>query len=147
MRVTQVVPARYALEAEVHDGQRKEERLVRIIELEDRIFERASGVVEAALSFHEVTPFQEEPPADWIAQYGLEGAKQRLGVAKSGWMPQTMAPSAVKLAVQTMIGIARGRGYRVQVSQNTLNVKIELPAPTSAQHPMGEAYPVKEIDQ
>jgi len=144
--VTHALPARYALEAELRDGQRKEERLSRIIALEDRIFERASGVVEAALSFHEVTPFQEEPPADWIAEYGLEGARQRLGVAKTGWMPQAMAPSAVKLAVQAMAGIARGRGFRVQVNQNSLNVKIELPAPTSAQHPMGEAYPVKEID-
>jgi len=144
--VTQVLPPHYALDAELRDVRRKEERLNRIVELEDRIFERASGVVEAALSFHEVTPFQEEPSEQWIADFGVDGAKQRLNVAKSGWMPQAMAPSAVKLAAQVMTGIARARGYRGTISQNTLNVKIELPAPTSAQHPIGEAYPIKEID-
>lgn len=135
-----------ALSKELAAADRKEARLARIAELEDRVNEIATGVVEAALSFHEVTPTQTVPPVRWIAEYGPEGAQQRLMVARSQWMPPSVAPVGPKLAVQVMIGIARGRGYKVKLTQNVLNVKIELPAPTSSQHPSGEVFPVKDIE-
>ncbi len=146
MQIMHALPARYVFDAELRDEAQKETRLARIVELEDHIFERAAGVVEAFLSFHEVTPHQETPPEAWVEQYGAEGAQQRLQVAKAGWLPGSVAPAGAKLGAQVMAGIARGRGYRVKVSQNQINVKIELPAPTSSQHPGGETYPVKELE-
>lgn len=146
MQIMHALPARYVFDAELRDEAQKETRLARIVELEDRIFERAAGVVEAFLSFHEVTPHQESPPPDWVERFGEDGAAQRLAVAKAGWLPQSVAPAAAKLGAQVMAGIARGRGYRVKLTQNSINVKIELPAPTSSQHPGGETYPVKEIE-
>ena len=141
------LPARHALALELRDEAAKESRLSRIVEIEDRIYDRASGVVEAALSFHEVSADQAEPPPDWIERYGLDGAKQRLEVAKSGWMPHSVAPAGVKLAAQVMAGIARGRGHRVKLTQNNVNVKISLPPPTSSAHPSTvSAYPEKDIE-
>ncbi len=135
------------LARELKDDKKREERLARIAAIEDRVYDRAAAVVEAFLSFHEVLPNQDEAPPDWIEKYGLEGARQRLHVAKAGWMPQSLAPAAAKLAVQVMAGIARGRSTRVKVNAQNINVKIALPAPTSAQHPMGPpAFEVRDIE-
>jgi hypothetical protein len=137
-----------ALAKELKDEKLKEQRLARIEELEDRVCETAAGVIEAALSFYEVTPNQQEPPPEWIALYGEKGAHQRLAVAKSGWLPQNLAPSATKLASYIYTGITRARGHKTTLSARVVNVKIALPAPTSAAHPdpVIAALPEKEIE-
>lgn len=138
----------FYLRQELRDEKQKEARLARIEELEQRVFEQASGVVEATFAFHEVSPGQTEPPAAWVEQYGLEAAKQRLEVAKNGWLPASMAANAVKLAVQYMAGSSRGRAYRNQkLIQNNLNVKIALPAPTSREHPGPTTYEVRDLEE
>lgn len=136
----------FYLRKEIQDPDKKEERLARIEELENQIFERAAGVVNAVLSFTEVSPNQEEPPADWIEQYGEEAARRRLEIAKLGYLPQSLAPNGAKLGAQVMAGIARGRGHRVRLTQNNLNVKISLPAPTSAAHPGPVTYEVRDVE-
>lgn len=129
------------------DEAKREERLARIEELENEIFERAAGVVNAYLSFSEVTPTQTEPPPAWVAEYGYDAAMQRLAVAKAGWLPASVAPAAAKLAVQAQIGISRGRGYRMKITQNNLNVKIALPAPTSSAYPANDTtYEVRDLE-
>lgn len=117
-----------------------------MLELEDTVLETATGVVEAALAFHEVTFDQKDPPPEWIERYGEQAARQRLQVAKSGWLPGSMAPAGVKLSVQVMTGIHRARGQRVQVKAGQINVQLTLPAPTSAQHPGAAAYPEKDVE-
>lgn len=138
----------WALAKELKDEGKREERMARITELEDRVCDRAAGVIEAVLSFHEVSPRQTEPPADWVEQYGEDGAKQRLEVAKSGWLPNSEAPNATKLASYIYTGITRARGHKVNFNARTLNVKIALPAPTSSAHPVltAEARPEIEIE-
>ena len=129
------------------DEAKREERLAKIEELENEIFERAAGVVNAYLSFAEVERDQKEPPPAWVAQYGYDAAKQRLEVAKAGWLPASIAPAAAKLAVQAQIGISRGRGYRMKITQNNLNVKIALPAPTSSAYPANDTtYEVRDLE-
>ena len=136
----------FELRKELADEKRKEARLARIEELENEIFERASGVVNAALSFHEVSPTQTEPPESWVAEYGYDAAMQRLALAKSQWLPASVAPNGTKLAVAAMIGISRGRQFRVKLTQNNLNVKIALPPPTTAAHPGPVVYEVRDLE-
>ena len=138
-----------ALTRELRDEKKKEERLARIEELEDRICDHAAGVLEAALSFHEVRPNQEEPPQEWIDQYGEQGARQRLEVAKAGWLPQSLAPNATRLASYVYTGITRARGTRGAMHARVVNVKIALPPPTGASHPnpVIDAMPSKELDE
>lgn len=127
------------------DPTKREERLARIAEIEDRIYQRASGVLEAVLSFHEVSPNQQEPPEQWVEEYGLEGARQRLAVAKSGWLPPSHAPTAPKLALQFVAGVRRAQG-KVNIGKQEINVKLNLPAPTSAKYQVTEAYETREIE-
>lgn len=141
-----MLPPGYALRQELKDEKQKALRIERMEQLEDALLETAAGIVDAALSFHEVAPNQQEPPPEWVAKYGEAGAKQRLAVAKAGWLPSSLAPAALPLSVRMYVGIQRGRGHKVRLTQNNLNVQISLPAPTSKEHPGGDVYPTKEID-
>lgn len=132
---------------DLQDDQQKEQRLARLEQMENEIFERASGVLNAALSFHEVDPRQAEPPEAWIAEYGLEGARQRLGIAKNAWLPPNLAANGTKLAAQFVIGSMRARGYRAgKTINNVLNAQIVLPAPTTRQTPGAHVYQTKVIE-
>jgi hypothetical protein len=138
----------FMLRKELADEKQKELRLARIEDIENQIFEQAGGIVEATLAFHEVRPNQTEPPPDWVERYGEEGARQRLEVAKAGWMPASVAPAAVNYALKFMTGTMRGRAFRgAKLIQNNLNVKLELPAPTSREHPGPTTYEVRDLEE
>lgn len=136
----------FYLRRTLKDEKAKETRLARIEELEHEIFDRAAGILNAALAFAEVSPQQEDPPEQWIEEYGAEGARQRLAIAKLGYLPTSVAPNGFKLAQQFVIGSMRGRAYRVKVAQNNLNVTLNLPAPTTASHPGPVAYEVRDVE-
>jgi len=137
----------FYLRKELKDEKQKELRLARIEELENEIYERAAGVVNAYLSFAEVRHDQEEPPPAWVEEYGLEAARQRLIIAKAGWLPASIAPAGAKLAAQVQVGITRGRAIRgAKLTQNNLNVRIALPAPTSNEHPGPVVYEVRDLE-
>jgi len=126
----------------------REKRLARIAEIEDRVFDIATGVIEANLAFFEVSFDQVDPPEEWVEKYGEKAARQRLAVAKAGWMPVNQAPSAIKLAAMVRTSISRAYGHQTGRGQlNQINVKIALPAPTSQEHPGSEVYEVIDIDQ
>jgi hypothetical protein len=139
-------PPPYQLAREFNDPVATETRLARIEHIEDQIFDKAAQIVDAFLSFSEVTPNQTKPPPHWVEQYGEEGANQRLAVARRGWDPLSLAPAAAKYAAQTMVGISRGRSWRVRVTNNNLNVKLSLPAPTTREHPGPVTYEVLDVE-
>lgn len=132
---------------EMHGQAEKEARLTRMLEIEDEIYQTAVGILHATLDFCQVAPDQQEPPAEWVQRLGLEAAKQRLNVAKAGWLPMSLSPSGPKYAVQLVAGISRAR--RLQNGQSgprEINAKIALPAPTSAGMPGAPEYPSKEVE-
>ncbi len=137
----------FLLRQEFKDEAKKADRLARLEELENQIFERASAVVNAALSFVEIDPNATDPPQSWIDEYGEEVARQRLKVAQSLWLPASVVPAGFKLASQAMTGISRGRAYKVRITQNTMNVKLTLPAPTTNEHPGATVYEVRDLEK
>lgn len=139
--------AHFALTAEVKNEAAKEERLAKIEQLENKVFEQAVEVVSGFLDFSTIRPDQEEPPPEWVAQYGQESAEMRLMLAKTAWAPKSLQPAGVDTAVRAMTAISRSKGHRVKLTQNNLNVKIALPAPTSASHPGPVTYEVRDLEQ
>jgi hypothetical protein len=138
----------FKLRAELKDEKLKETRMARCEELESQIFEQASGVVEATLAFVEVTPSQTEPPEDWVERYGEKAARERLEVAKLGWAPASHAPNAVTVAVKFMAASTRGRAHRnAKLIQNNLNVNLQLPTPTTREHPGPTTYEVRDLEE
>ena len=139
----------HALRRDFLDETKKLARQEHMEALEQRVYEHAGGVVEAILSFAEVTPGQTEPPPEWVEQYGAKGAERRLAVAKTGWLPPSVAPVGGKLAVQLLTGITKGRQHRnaARLTQNNINVRIALPAPTSREHPGPVVYEVRDLEE
>lgn len=130
----------------LRDPVLKEQRLARLEDLEDRVYEQSAAAVEEFLAFREIRHDQQEPPAQWVAEYGQEEAERRLNLAKAGWLPASISPVGVKVALAAMNGISRARAYKVKVTQNNLNVKIALPAPTTTAHPGPITYEVRDLD-
>jgi hypothetical protein len=136
----------YWLRKELSSPEQKELRLARLEQLEDEVLETAAAIVRVGLDFAEVTHDQTEPPPQWVTDYGREEAEKRLRLAKSMWLPASVAPNGMKLAVQTMAGISRTRSYRMKITQNNINVKLALPAPTTAEHPGPVTYEVRDLE-
>lgn len=133
---------------EMRSVEEKAGRLSRMLDIEDEVYQQASGILRAALDFCHVTPGQTEPPAEWVEQYGLEAAKQRLEVAKQGWAPKSLSAAGIDLAKSMVIGISRARRHAAQhaAGPREVNAKIALPAPTSAGMPGAPEYPSKEVE-
>lgn len=126
----------------------RENRIERIAEIEDKVFDISTQVVMAHLAFTEVDPQQEDPPEEWVAQFGEKAARRRMIVAKAGYLPASQMPSAVKLAQMVRQSISRAYSQQNKgVALNQVNVKIALPAPTSQEHPGEEIYPIRDLDE
>ncbi len=131
-----------------YQDELRSSQLRAILEAENNVLQESQQVSQAMLAFHEVEPDQVLPPKEWVEKYGQDAAEKRLRVARSGWLPSSAAPSAVKYAVQIMVGIAKSRGQiaaAAAMPAGDVNVRISLPSPTDAAHPAID-YPSKEID-
>jgi hypothetical protein len=132
---------------EIHGEEGKASRLTRMLEIEDEVYQQASGILRAALDFCHIDPSQTDPPPEWVEQCGLEAAKRRLNVAKQGWEPKSTSASGIDLAKSMVIGISRARRHTaLQGGPREVNAKIALPAPTSAGMPGAPEYPSKEVE-
>lgn len=140
-------PSEGVLVGEDRNSESKREmRLARMLEVEDTIMQNAAGIIHAILAAQEICPEQPEPPPHWISEYGEAAAKQRLEVARQGWKPASEMTTMVKVAQQTYVGISKARGHKMSLRAHNLNVQIQLPAPTSADHPGGTEYPSVELE-
>ena len=127
-------------------------RAERMLQIEDEILQACYQITQAHLAYVEVSPTEENPPESWVQQHGLENAMKRLDVAKSGWLPTSKEPSGSVAARQIMVGIAKARGQKASIRVPEVNVKIALPAPTSASFPSQaegqvQQYPSRVLDE
>lgn len=135
------------LSAHINAGEKgRETRLAKMREVEDEVLQRALGNLNAIQSFSEISPDEENPPESWVQEYGLEAATKRLALAKAGWRPMKDAPFGAVQSLQIAVGYAKARGQQVNLAAGELNVKISLPAPTTAEHPGEVVYEVREIE-
>lgn len=138
----------YWLARELKDEKQKLIRQERMEALEQRVYEHSGQVIEAMLAFAEVSPHQTEPPPAWVEQYGLEAAEKRLKVAQAMWLPASVAPVGLKNSIQVFTGISRGQKFKnSRLTQNNLNVTLNLPAPTSREHPGPVVYEVRDLEE
>jgi hypothetical protein len=112
--------------------------------IEDRLYANSVGVLEGVTAFAELDPVplpKEDPkssqqyafqmPEGWVERFGKEHAAVRFRLAKAGWMNQSEAPVALKLAAMTVTGIARARAVSRVMPTIKLNMAVvSMPAPT-----------------
>lgn len=132
-------------------ADRRASLLQKIQDVEDSVLVSACHIVEAHLSFHEVSPYEENPPEEWVEQYGVKAAELRLKVAKTGHLPVKDLPSGVVTAQRVMLGMAKARGQAPAVLINqggALPVRtMALPSPATKQHPGPEQYESREVEE
>lgn len=131
---------------EIRDEAEKAARLARMVQIEDEVFQTAAGILAATLDAAHVDPTQPDPPPEWVAELGEKAARQRLAVAKAGWMPRSLAPNFIDVAGRVYTGITRARQHQQSTGPREINAKIALPAPTSASMPGAPEYPEKEVE-
>ena len=89
--------------------------------IEDRVFEQAAGVVEAALMFAECAD-GEEPWAEWVEKYGLKQARIKHRIAQAARLNSREAPFGLRLATSVTIGAMKSRALRDAAP--TLNMQL-----------------------
>lgn len=95
-------------------------------------------VVEALVRFSEVSPEDEEPPAEWVASMGAKKARRYLRVARMGHIPKNQAPIGLQVALE-VTKVERKVRSAQPTTQNTLNIM-------AVQMPKVSAYfPEKEV--
>jgi hypothetical protein len=110
------VPKREMSIREIQNGR------LRVIE--DEVFEKNLGVLEAVAEFSEVDPEKAgEVPEDLIESLGLKEATRVHRLRNYGLMSAKDAPVGIKIAAQIVTGIMRARSTEKAVSQN-LNINV-----------------------
>ena len=122
-------------------------RMERMLAIEDEILEHSLGIVRGMLSAAEIRPSDENPPEEWVQRLGKEAAEQQLAVARECWLPASKMPGFVVHSTHLVVGIAKARGQKIHLRAGELNVKISLPAPTTAEHPGEVVYETREIEE
>ena len=128
------VPAKLGEEnaqlAEVITGpERLANQHARLQRLEDDLLERAMNIVDGSMAFSEIDPADEQPPKEWIAEFGEEGARRRMRVARASWMNAKEAPVGIKVAAQVAVGIMRANAQK-NTGPKVLNIAVvQMTAP------------------
>lgn len=140
-----------ALVATKHDDEKETlARIARMEQMEERLYVSSAAILEAQIDFATVSPDTEEPPKEWVKQFGALGAAQRLAVAKTGWLPRGQTPSGIETASKMFAGISAARARRRDAVEapRELPVVISIPAPTSQAFPGQDplALPEKDIE-
>lgn len=110
------------------------EKAAKIKQFEDEILEDSLGIVDAVLSFGDITgEFHDESqiPQHWLdrANGDREAAKKRMRIAKAAWMNKGSAPIAFDVATKISSSIIKARSVE-KAGPRVLNIQlVQLSAP------------------
>lgn len=115
-------------------------------EAADRIYGESLEVIEGVQMFWaifgEECATQDDPPEEWVDEYGQDRARKLFKLAKAGLLSKQEAPMGVHVAMAHAQSVLRARAARDEKASNqTLNIG------TLIQYPRAEAlYPSREVD-
>lgn len=99
--------------------------------IEDSILERSQKVISDAMYFGEFDPEDPEPPQRWVDELGIDGARERLRMAKYALMAAKEAPVGLSIAKATFASIVKARATEKQgprqLNVNVVNMTAPLP--------------------
>lgn len=90
------------------------------------------------MKFADIDPQRDEPPDEWIVEFGEKEAKRRYTIAKASWLSAKEAPIALSIAPKLVLGIASVRAKRNEVKNPvTINniVGVQIPSPQEVDYP------------
>ena len=92
-------------------------------EVVDELYRETRFVTSASMAFADIEEDQEEPPQEWIDEFGEKEAKKRLRIAKYAQLPHNKAPIALEIAQKVVTGITKAKMERPG-QDRVLNVQI-----------------------
>jgi hypothetical protein len=105
----------------------------RIDALVNGVFEENLSIVADVARFRDIDPGATEPPAEWVAELGKEGAWKRFRVARSAWLGLKDAPAALSIAKSIASSLALARAKKGSGQDRSLKIEFAVfPAPQYA---------------
>lgn len=103
---------------------------VELTRLEEELYRSSCNVIMAVCDFAQLDPNDlDAVPAQWVDDYGPDAAIMRHRIARSGWLPPSKAPVAIRLAQSVTVGIMRVRSGKTPIDVHQNVALIKLPAP------------------
>lgn len=91
--------------------------------IQNEVFEEALGVVQGSLKALEIDPADPQMPEEWVSLYGLKTATKMFRAAQYALCNSKSAPVVLKIAQDTVSGIARARAAE-KSAPRTLNISL-----------------------
>jgi len=79
-------------------------------------------VLDGVLGFADIDADAEDPPDEWLRQYGTKEAHRRFRLAKAGWESSRNLPSGVKIATTLVTEIMKAKAMQ-QVEERYRTLK------------------------
>jgi len=92
----------------------------------ERVTELAQGIVEAGLSFADISPADVAPPVKWVQALGTEEAERKFRLARMAWLPSRESPAGLGIAVDILKMDAKVKAASKTPTAPTLNIAIQM---------------------
>ena len=119
---------------------KQKNQMAQFEELENATYRRALEAIHGAIRFADVTVDTEEPPDEWVQEFGIRTANRMLRYARYGHFTKKEAPIGLSLVSEVVKTERRARAAKNDIDIHELNVAvIAMPMP-------GELFPVIDVD-
>ena len=92
----------------------------------ERVVELSQQIVEAGLSFADISPADVAPPKAWVDKLGAEQAERKFRMARAAWLPSREAPTGISIATDILKMDAKVKAAKKTTAPATLNVAIQV---------------------
>ena len=109
--------------------------------LEDANYQKALEAIQGVVRFGDVSEFENDPPEEWVQEFGIKTAKRMLNYAKMAHMTRKDAPIGMTLLADVVKTERRARAAKNQDAPKELNIAvISMPLPSTM-------YDIIDVDQ
>ena len=91
------------------------------------VTQQSLGIMSFASRFHEIDPEKNEPPAEWIEEYGEKKAFAAWRVARSAWLPQNAMPGAISVLQKMLSSMLKSEAIAGAGGRQPLQVVFKMP--------------------
>ncbi len=92
----------------------------------ERVVELSQQIVEAGLSFADISPADVAPPKEWVDKLGAKEAQRKFRMAQAAWLPNREAPTGISIATDILKMDAKVKAAKSAPQAPTLNIAIQM---------------------
>lgn len=108
-------------------------------EIEDELYVEALDTVRGLMKFSDLDPTLEQPPEEWVYEYGAAKALKMYKLAQMGNMCRKDAPIGIQVALDLAKSERRARAHQEAPATKLAVAVVVMPKP-------GDMFPIVEVD-